>query len=98
MRLASFMMPLHPPGKNYIQSLREDREAIILADQLGCSEADVTIDKNIYSDLGGDSLDTVELVMALEEEYNIEITSEQGEKFQTVADIVDYLFLHASES
>jgi alkanesulfonate monooxygenase SsuD/methylene tetrahydromethanopterin reductase-like flavin-dependent oxidoreductase (luciferase family) len=39
MRLASFMMPLHPPGKNYIQSLREDREAIILADQLGFEEA-----------------------------------------------------------
>ena len=39
MRLASFMMPLHPPGKNYIQSLREDREAIILADQLGFDEA-----------------------------------------------------------
>lgn len=63
----------------------------ILADQLGVDESEITPDKNIYSDLGGDSLDTVELVMALEEEYDIQITEEQGDKFQTVADMVDYL-------
>ena len=39
MKIATFMMPLHPPGKNYVQSLREDREAIILADELGYEEA-----------------------------------------------------------
>jgi acyl carrier protein len=70
----------------------------ILADHLGVDESEITPDKNIYSDLGGDSLDTVELVMALEEEYNIEITAEQGDKFQTVADIVDYLVSIDSEA
>ena len=63
----------------------------ILADQLGLDESDITPDKNIYQDLGADSLDTVEIIMAFEEEYDIEIENEEGEKWKTVADIVAYL-------
>lgn len=63
----------------------------ILVDQLGLEVEDISPEKNIITDLGADSLDRVELVMAFEEEFNIEIPDEAGEKFNTVADIVAYL-------
>jgi len=69
----------------------------LLADQLGIDESGIQLEKNIYDDLGADSLDTVEITMALEERYGIEITDEQGDKFKTVADIVDYVCLHAAD-
>jgi acyl carrier protein len=66
-------------------------EKQIIAEQLGVDEAQVTSDASFMDDLGADSLDTVELVMALEEEFDIEISDEDAEKIQTVQDAVDYI-------
>ena len=64
---------------------------VILAEHLGIDESDVMPDKDIYQDLGADSLDNVELIMTFEEEYNIDIDDEDAEKCRTVADVVAYL-------
>ena len=66
----------------------------IVAEQLGVDESQVTNEASFMDDLGADSLDTVELVMALEEEFDIEISDENAEKIQTVQDAVDYLTEH----
>lgn len=66
----------------------------IIAEQLGVDEAQVTNEASFMDDLGADSLDTVELVMALEEEFDIEISDEDAEKIQTVQDAVDYITEH----
>ena len=66
----------------------------IIAEQLGVDEAQVTSEASFMDDLGADSLDTVELVMALEEEFDIEISDEDAEKIQTVQDAVDYIVEH----
>ena len=66
----------------------------IICDQLGVSENEVTPDASFIEDLGADSLDIVELVMALEEEYDIEITDEEAEKIRTVRDVVSYIESH----
>ena len=63
----------------------------IIADQLGVSEDEVTLEASFKEDLDADSLDLFELVMALEEEYDVEIPSEDLEKILTVKDIMDYL-------
>ncbi len=68
----------------------------IIVEQLGVSPEQVTIDASFIDDLGADSLDTVELVMALEEEFNIEIPDEDAEKITTVKDAVNYLNEHAT--
>lgn len=67
----------------------------ILADQLGIDESDISPDSEIIQDLGADSLDTIELVMAFEEEYDIEVPDEEAEKLQKVSDIVLYLEKHS---
>ena len=72
----------------------EKRVKEIVAEQLGVDEAQVTNEASFMDDLGADSLDTVELVMALEEEFDIEISDENAEKIQTVQDAVDYLTEH----
>jgi acyl carrier protein len=72
----------------------EKRVKEIVAEQLGVDEAQVTNDASFMDDLGADSLDTVELVMALEEEFDIEISDEDAEKIQTVQDAVDYITEH----
>ena len=72
----------------------ETRVKKIIAEQLGVPEADVSNEKAFVADLGADSLDTVELVMALEEEFDIEISDENAEKIQTVQDAIDYLTEH----
>lgn len=68
----------------------------IVAEQLGVNEAEVKIESSFVDDLGADSLDTVELVMALEEEFNCEIPDEEAEKITTVKQAVDYVNGHLS--
>ncbi len=63
----------------------------IVVDQLGVSEDDVTMEASFVEDLGADSLDVVELIMALEEEFDIEIPDADAEKISTVADVVEYV-------
>lgn len=63
----------------------------IVADQLGIDEDDIKLESNFKEDLEADSLDLFELVMALEEEYGVEIPSEDLEKITTVNDIIEYL-------
>ncbi|MFC1779463.1 MAG: acyl carrier protein [Deltaproteobacteria bacterium] len=63
----------------------------IVAEQLGVDEDQVTTEASFMDDLGADSLDTVELVMALEEEFDIEISDEDAEKIQTVQNAIDYV-------
>jgi len=69
----------------------EERVKQIVAEQLGVDEDQVTNDASFMDDLGADSLDTVELVMALEEEFDVEISDEDAEKIQTVQDAVSYI-------
>lgn len=69
----------------------EPRVKKIVAEQLGVNEAEVKSDSSFVDDLGADSLDTVELVMALEEEFNCEIPDEEAEKITTVQQAVDYV-------
>lgn len=68
----------------------------IIVEQLGVDESEVTKEAHFIDDLGADSLDTVELVMALEEEFGIEISDEDAEKIQTVGDAIKYIESHAS--
>jgi len=67
----------------------------IVAEQLGVEEAQVLTESSFMDDLGADSLDTVELVMALEEEFDIEIPDEVAEKIQTVNDAIEYITEHS---
>lgn len=72
----------------------EQRVMKIVAEQLGVNEADVKMESSFVNDLGADSLDTVELVMALEEEFGCEIPDEDAEKITTVQQAVDYVKAH----
>ncbi|MBP1728234.1 MAG: acpP-2 [Deltaproteobacteria bacterium] len=72
----------------------EKRIKEIVAEQLGVEESQVTNEASFMDDLGADSLDTVELVMALEEEFDIEISDENAEKIQSVQDAIDYITEH----
>ena len=69
----------------------EEKVKEIIVDQLGGDETQVTADASFIDDLGADSLDTVELVMALEEEFDIEIPDEEAEKIATVKDATSYI-------
>jgi acyl carrier protein len=66
----------------------------IVVEQLGVDEEQVTLEATFIDDLGADSLDIVELIMAFEEEFNIEIPDEAAEKIKTVQDVVDYIEKH----
>ena len=63
----------------------------IIAKQLGVNAAEITPESSFVEDLGADSLDTVELVMAFEEEFGLEIPDEEAEKIQTVGQAIDYI-------
>ena len=69
----------------------EEQVKSIVAEQLGVKEDEVTNDASFVDDLGADSLDTVELVMALEEEFETEIPDEQAEKITTVQQAIDFV-------
>jgi len=77
--------------------LKEITEKVkqIISEQLGVEEAEVTPSASFVDDLGADSLDTVELVMALEEHFDIEIPDEDAEKIRTVQDAIDYIGKHS---
>ena len=72
-----------------------ERVKKVIVDQLSVDEAQVVEAASFTTDLGADSLDTVELVMAFEEEFGIEIPDEEAEKIQTVKDAVDYIESHS---
>jgi acyl carrier protein len=69
----------------------EERVRKIVCEQLGKSDEEVNNDSSFVDDLGADSLDTVELVMALEEEFDLEIADEEAEKISTVQEAVNYI-------
>lgn len=69
----------------------EEKVRSIIVDQLGVESDKVTADAKFIEDLGADSLDTVELVMAFEENFDIEMPDEEAEKLQSVADVVAYI-------
>jgi acyl carrier protein len=72
----------------------EQRVRKIVAEQLGVNEAEVKNESSFVNDLGADSLDTVELVMALEEEFECDIPDEDAEKITTVQQALDYVLAH----
>ncbi len=74
-----------------------DRVKKIIVEQLGVDPGEVTPQAHFVNDLGADSLDTVELVMALEEEFDTEIPDDQAEKIQTVGQAIDYVTAHAKK-
>ena len=63
----------------------------ILCEQLDLEEDDVTVESNIAEDLGGDSMDVVDLIMSIEDEFGIEVPDDQVENIKTVGDIVNYI-------
>ena len=71
-----------------------DKVKSIIVEQLGVDEEEVTPDASFVDDLGADSLDTVELVMEFEEEFDITIPDEEAEKIQTVGQAIDYIEQH----
>jgi acyl carrier protein len=73
----------------------EDKVKQIIVEQLGVDEGEVTPNASFVDDLGADSLDTVELVMAFEEAFDIEIPDEDAEKIRTVKDAIEYIEKHS---
>ncbi len=75
----------------------ENKVKKIIMEQLDVNESEVTSQASFVDDLGADSLDTVEMVMAFEEEFNIEIPDEDAEKIRTVQDAIDYITKKAAK-
>jgi acyl carrier protein len=75
----------------------EQRVKKIIAEQLGINENEIRNEQSFVDDLGADSLDTVELVMALEEEFEMEIPDEEAEKITTVQQAIDHIGAHLKE-
>jgi acyl carrier protein len=73
----------------------EEKVKHIIVEQLGVDEAEVKPEAHFVDDLGADSLDVVELVMALEEEFTLEISDEDAEKLTTVKQVIEYIGAHA---
>lgn len=76
---------------------QEDRLKKIIAEQLSVSEEEVVPEANFIDDLNADSLDLVELIMSLEEEFNVKISDDEAEKIRTVQDAMDYVSEHAGD-
>ncbi len=76
----------------------EERVKEIIVEQLGVEASQVTEKAKFVDDLGADSLDTIELVMALEEEFNIEIPDEDAEKIVSVGDAINYISEHSAKA
>ena len=76
----------------------EERVKKVVVDQLDIKEEEATMEASFVDDLGADSLDTVELVMALEEEFDTEIPDEKEEKIRTIQQAVDYIKKHPTEA
>jgi acyl carrier protein len=74
-----------------------DKVKKIIVEQLGVDESEVTADAHFIDDLGADSLDTVELILSFEEEFDISIPDEDAEKLETVGKAVEYLKAHIEE-
>jgi acyl carrier protein len=83
------------PGEESEMASVEERVKQIIVEQLGVDEAEVTPAASFVDDLGADSLDTVELVMAFEEAFAIEIPDEDAEKIRTVKDTIEYIQKHS---
>lgn len=81
-------------GDIFSMSSVEERVKKLICEQLGVKEDEVKEAASFVEDLGADSLDTVELVMALEEEFETEIPDEEAEKITTVKDAIDYVLAH----
>ena len=75
-----------------------DKVKSIIVEQLGVDEEEVTSDASFVEDLGADSLDTVELVMALEEEFDLEIPDEDAEKITSVGDAINYINANSAKT
>ena len=75
-----------------------EKVKLIISEQLGVDEAEVTSSASFTDDLGADSLDQVELVMALEEEFDLDVSDEDVEKMLTVQDAIDYVDKHVKSS
>jgi acyl carrier protein len=80
-----------------VSATLDEKVKKIIVDQLGVDEGEVTSEAKFIDDLGADSLDTVELVMALEEEFGIEIPDEEAEKIVTVKDAIAYIKEHKKD-
>lgn len=97
------MRTAHLPGRSHEEDIAhmssiEAQVKSIVAEQLGVKEEEVTNQASFVDDLGADSLDTVELVMALEEEFETEIPDEDAEKIKTVQQAIDYITQRAAAS
>jgi acyl carrier protein len=92
--LRRFVASPRPTGVGFPMSSVEERVKKLICEQLGVKEEEVTDDASFVEDLGADSLDTVELVMALEEEFETEIPDEEAEKITTVKEAIDYVLAH----
>jgi acyl carrier protein len=87
----NYKLKLPPLGGGEHMVSEFDRIKKIIIDQLGVEDDDVQMESSFIEDLGADSLDIVELIMALEEEFDIEIPDSEAEKITTVADAVEYI-------
>src|SRR4051812_26537646 len=91
---ASKLSGFNPAGGALHMASVEEKVKQIIVEQLGVDEAEVTSNASFIDDLGADSLDTVELVMAFEEAFDIEIPDEEAEKIRSVQDAVTYIEKH----
>jgi acyl carrier protein len=91
------VISIHREKEERMSAAVEERVKKIIIDQLGVDEAEVTPEAKFIDDLGADSLDTVELVMALEEEFGVEIPDEDAEKITTVQQAISYIQEHKKD-